>query len=75
MIRQRVAEADVVFAVWQDDTVQQNVGFMPIKGQHLMRRMVADSTKLSLHATGIKCIDGDQGEAPFHLFGAQDRRR
>jgi hypothetical protein len=46
----------------------------PIKGQHLMQRIMAYNTPLSVRASGIKRIVVNQAEAPFRVAGGRDRR-
>jgi hypothetical protein len=74
MVKRRIAENEVVFACWQDDTRPHNVGFKVIKGQQLMRRIMADHKPLSLRTAGIKCIDAEQAEALAQIAGERDRR-
>jgi len=46
----------------------------PIKGQHLMQRIMAYNTPLSVRTSGIKYIDVNQAEAPFLVAGGPDWR-
>jgi hypothetical protein len=73
MVRQRIAENDVVFAVWQDQTEPHGVGSKLVKGQHLMRQMIADNKSLPLRVTGIKCIDVNQAESLKRIEGEWGR--
>jgi hypothetical protein len=59
-LAERIAAADVVFAVWQDDTAPLGFGFMPIKGQQRLPELTDDDATLAPSMTGIKCDDSEQ---------------
>jgi hypothetical protein len=74
MVRRRIDDADLCFAVWQDDTKPYGVGFLLVKGQHLMRQMLSDNKPLPVRTTAIKCIEEAQAIALHQVAGEQDHR-
>jgi hypothetical protein len=74
LVKERIAAADVVFAVWQDDTAPLGFGFMAIKGQQRLHELTDTDVTLAPSMTGIKCSDAEQAEALLHVAGEPDRR-
>lgn len=62
-IRKIVDSAEVVFAIWQDDTKARRFGHRIVKGEHLLTSVVSDVPGQS-HAVGaIKCLEEDEAGA------------
>ena len=74
MVRKRIADNDVVFAVWQNASEPHGVGYRLVKGQHLLRESMASGMSVSVSITGIKCIDAEQAEALARAEGETDHR-
>jgi hypothetical protein len=56
--------ADIVWAVWQDTTLETGVGFRVLKGQEFLHRCVAEKRDLAtVKWTGISCVEAAQAEA------------
>jgi len=70
MVKEIVDGAQVVFAVWQDQTAEGGVGFMLIKGQALARQILADKEGgIRMRTTAIPCMEAEQAEALLHELG------
>jgi hypothetical protein len=74
MVRKRIADNDVVFAVWQDAGEPDGVGYRLVKGQQLLRESMASGTSVPVSITGIRCIDAGQARALAQAEGEKDRR-
>ena len=62
-VRKIVDSADVVFAVWPDDTNPGGVGHRIVKGEHLMTNIVADGFGQTYAVDAIKCLEEDDAGA------------
>src|SRR5215475_13157271 len=70
MVKEIIDGAQVVFAVWQDQTAERGVGFMLIKGQALARHILADNEgEIRMRTTAIPCMEAEQAEALLHELG------
>ena len=58
--------ADVVFGVWQDPTEPEGVGYLAIKGEHLLADVVAKETAHS-HINAISCREATEAYALHDL--------
>ena len=75
LVKEIVAGAQVVFAVWQDKTAEGGVGFMLIKGQTLAHRLFAcNDGGIRTRTAAIPCIQAEQAEALLHEFGERYTR-
>jgi hypothetical protein len=73
-VRQMVDGHDVVYGVWQDAAEVDGVGMLLIKGEQLLRHIVADAKTVSCSIVGIPCVEAAQAEALRQVAGEQDRR-
>ena len=67
-----IADNDVVFALWQDETEPHCAGMLLVKGQKLLLQAVAKDKPVEAEISAIKCIDADQAEALLQLYGERD---
>lgn len=58
-VRKIVDGADVVFAVWQDDTKPSRFGHRIVKGEHLLTNTAAEGPGQSHAVDAIKCLQED----------------
>ncbi len=73
-IRQLVDANEIVFGVWQDRLEPDGVGMMPIKGQQLLRVVVASGKSLRVNLTAIPCTCIEEAMALQQVVGEPDRR-
>jgi hypothetical protein len=62
-VRRLVDSADVVFAVWQDQSERLGVGWRIVKGKNLLAQISQDGFSRKGQFQAIPCIDGDQAAA------------
>jgi hypothetical protein len=56
--------ADIVWAVWQDATLERGIGHRVLKGQEFLHQCMATGRDLAtVKWTGISCIEAAQAEA------------
>jgi hypothetical protein len=72
LVKQIVDEAEVVFAVWTDESAQDGVGYLLVKGRAFARQFVADDTAVSVCTAAIPCSCVKQAEALLHELGERD---
>jgi hypothetical protein len=72
-VKRIIADNDVVFAVWQDQTEGDGVGMLIVKGQALLRRCIAEGA-IQARMSAIKCVCGEQAEALQRVCGERDAR-
>jgi hypothetical protein len=62
-----IDSADVVFGIWQDPTGPEGVGYLVIKGEHLLPDVVADGAARSHIINAISCQEAAQAYALHDL--------
>jgi hypothetical protein len=63
MVWRLIEDAEVVYAIWQDDGEPEGIGYLLIKGAVLMRQIIAENRPRRLLTTGIKCDCLEQAAA------------
>jgi|SRR6516164_323739 hypothetical protein len=74
LVKQIVDEAEVVFAVWTDESAQDGVGYLLVKGQAFARQFVTDDTEVSIRTAAIPCSCAEQAEALLRELGERYSR-
>ena len=69
MVEEIVESAEIVFAVWQDRSARDGVGYMMVKGQAIARQAVAVKRSVSTRIAAIPCQNAEQAEALLQEFG------
>ena len=72
MVEEIVESAEIVFAVWQDRSARDGVGYMMVKGQAIARQAVAVKRSVSTRIAAIPCQNAEQAEALLQEFGERD---
>ena len=72
MVVEIVESAEIVFAVWQDRSARDGVGYMMVKGQAIARSAVADKRAASTRIAAIPCQNSEQAEVLLQEFGERD---
>ena len=73
-VQQLVDGVQMAFAVWQDPTAPDGVGFMAVKGVQHMREVIASNRSKALSMTAIPCVCAEQAEALRLVIADPDRR-
>jgi len=69
MVKQNVTDSDLVFAVWQERTAKNGVGYEIIKGQALLRKIFRSKKTQSICVAAIPCIEKAQAKAVLMVAG------
>ena len=69
MVEEIVEGAEIVFAVWQDRSARDGVGYMMVKGRAIARQAVAVKKSVSTRIAAIPCQNAEQAEALLQEFG------
>lgn len=64
----------IVFAVWQDRSEPDSVGYLIVKGQQLLREIIASGKSLEVAWTAIPCFCAEQAHALLQVAGEADLR-
>jgi hypothetical protein len=72
-VREILSSADVVFAVWQDAAEMDGVGYMIVKGEDVLRRIVENQLPAPVRQTAIACINIEQAMALLQVCGERKR--
>jgi hypothetical protein len=71
-VKRIAAEADVLFAVWQDPEEEYGVGYLIVKGEKLLKSIVTSGDDKHARINAIKCIEKEQAVALKRLIGLRD---
>ncbi|MGX1323879.1 hypothetical protein AB7M17_007332 [Bradyrhizobium sp. USDA 377] len=74
MVKRRVSDSDVVFAIWQDPNLPHGVGWILVKGQQIARQVLANNENATIRVAAIPCIEAAQAQALLQELGEQDLR-
>ena len=72
-VRAIVDSASVVFGVWQDAAEPNGVGMLVVKGQALLRNIVADGEARPVEMNAVPCTCAGQAEALRIQAGETER--
>ena len=68
MVVEIVESAEIVFAVWQDRSARDGVGYTMVKGQAIARQAVAVKRSVSTRIAAIPCQNAEQAEVLLQEF-------
>jgi hypothetical protein len=69
LVKERIASAEVVFAVWEDDAADNRYAYLLVKGANLLQQIAATGVVQAARMTGIKCICEEQAIALLDAHG------